>query len=184
MMFSQEIVWTEHAMEKAFAKTPHAFVTLAGWVQIVSSAMKPFISVFLIALDTESSTSTLANVNAILNGLEETVTSVSILPFSPWFLRHYFPTKRVERPRRGPFNSIHLLALCSFYAQKGAICQKGLFRPSRLNTRSFAAFCAFFENPGFFADSCSTFTLRRAWYVLATTLVVFCESPRAPTSVI
>ena len=83
MMFSQEIVWTEHAMEKAFAKTPHAFVTLAGWVQIVSSAMKPFISVFLIALDTESSTSTLANVNAILNGLEETVTSVSILPFSP-----------------------------------------------------------------------------------------------------
>ena len=56
---------------------PHAFVTSAGWVQIVKGAMKPCISVYLIAQDTESSTLTLANANAIPNGLEGIATSVS-----------------------------------------------------------------------------------------------------------
>ena len=65
-------------MVVAVAKMPHAFVTLAGWVQIVKDAMKPCISVYLIAQDTESSTLTLANANAIPNGLEGIATSVSI----------------------------------------------------------------------------------------------------------
>ena len=56
----------------ALAKMPLAFATLAGWARIVSGAMKPYISVSLIALDTESSTLTLANAIAIPNGREET----------------------------------------------------------------------------------------------------------------
>lgn len=68
-------------MAEALAKMPLAFVTLVGWVQIVSNAMKPFISVFLIALDTDYSTWTLANANASPNGQEETVISVSLRYF-------------------------------------------------------------------------------------------------------
>ena len=73
----QEIVWIEHATAEVLAKTPHAFATSGGWVRIVKGAMKLCISVFLIARDTESSTLTLANANAIPNGLEGIATSVS-----------------------------------------------------------------------------------------------------------
>lgn len=73
-----EIVWIEHAMAGALAKMPHAFATLVGWVRIVRGAMKLCISVFLIAQDTESSTLTLANANAIPNGLEGIATSLFV----------------------------------------------------------------------------------------------------------
>ena len=83
----QGIVWIEHAMAGALAKTPHAFATLVGWVRIVRGAMRPCISVFLIAQDTESSTLTLANANAIPNGLEGIATSVSS-PFTTLSIHH------------------------------------------------------------------------------------------------
>ena len=83
----QEIVWIEHATAGALAKMPHAFATLVGWVQIVRGAMKLCISVFLIAQDTESSTLTLANANAIPNGLEGIATSVSS-PFTTLSIHH------------------------------------------------------------------------------------------------
>ena len=70
-------------MAGALAKTPHAFATLVGWVRIVRGAMRLCISVFLIAQDTESSTLTLANANAIPNGLEGIATSVSIAIVNP-----------------------------------------------------------------------------------------------------
>jgi len=73
-----EIVWIEHATVGEVAKMPHACATLVGWVRIVRGAMKLCISVFLIAQDTESSTLTLANANAIPNGLEGIATSLFV----------------------------------------------------------------------------------------------------------